>query len=968
MSAGRDSRWWRAQWPDKVTPMNRSQAQKLQPLVDLTRTVREQIASAISTGVSPALSDWQAKIETQLGRASDAAWLADSLAQTIVCGEWSARLAARVEATRCALESKEETPLDEQHLLGYLRERLLLLLPDPAQSGLDDAVRLVQHAESLSPPEFLDWLGPDDPSVHGYEHFLAAYDPPTRNRNGVYYTPEAVVHFLVQSIDELLRRDFDLPQGLADTTTWSEMGQRVPAGSRPSSRWSSVPFVRVLDPACGSGAFLIEVIEQIHRTLIQGWSSGGCPPEQIPRRWSAQVVDQLLGTIVGFEAMPAPWAIAHVRLAACLARTGCWLRPDERLRIYLTDTLTDPTADVLFQQEPGDYPQMGGYSVAVAKYREPMTVVIGNPPYAGISDNHDPWIRKLLRGLGEGKSGRRSYYHVQGEPLQERKLWLTDDYVKFLRYAQWRIDRSGGGAVGFVTNHGYLDSPTFRGVRDSLLQSFPRIAVVDLHGNVKKRETGGNGAGDESVFATEQGMAAGVFWQPLPRVIAEPTRRIFRGDLWGSRESKRHSLESATVSRLADESVEPTPPDYLFVTRDHSRRDEYEQGFRLPDIMPVATTAVVTARDRLVIAQTHQELLERIRRLRDATIGDDQIRAEFFSRSRSPKYAAGDTRGWRLATARERLRRDQRWRDCVGSCLYRPFDRRSIYWADWMVDWPRSEVMRHLVTGDNLALIARRQMLPDHECNYFWVTDRITIDGVIRSDNRGSESVFPLYLGGDSAASEPTRINFSDEFQQSAGRILPDRPFDNAPATGRPAHAVRWLGFFYAQFHSPGYRQRFADLLRADFPRVFLTADAGLWDELSELGCRLMHLHLGPGVRAEIRFEEWGDEPRPPEMERVGSGPADVAPAHPKFAAGTVWFNRELGFREVPAEVWEYCVGGHQVCRKWLADRRGRRLEAAQIAQYQHIVWALGQTIELSAKIEQVIENSGGWPAAFAVT
>jgi hypothetical protein len=347
-------------------------------------------------------------------------------------------------------------------------------------------------------------------------------------------------------------------------------------------------------------------------------------------------------------------------------------------------------------------------------------------------------------------------------------------------------------------------------------------------------------------------------------------------------------------------------------------------------------------------------------------VSEDRLRGEFFAKSRSPKYAAGDTRGWKLVAARERLQQEDGWRDFVKSCHYRPFDRRSIYWADWMVDWPRTDVMRHFLAGENLALVARRQMLPGRECNYFWVTDGITIDGIIRSDNRGSESIFPLFLYEQAGTGAPAQLNFSDGFHQAVRDILPERPLDFQGHTGRRAGPVRWLGYLYAQFFSNTYRQRYADLLRADFPRVFLTSDHALWDRLSELGCRLMAEHLGGGGRQTELLVGCGPGGIPPsEGNVIGSLPAEVASGHPKFSDGTVWINRQFGFLNVRPEVWEYRVGGHQVCRKWLWDRRGRQISSAEIEQYRYLVEAIGRTLRLTDEIDRAIEQAGGWPAAF---
>ncbi len=952
--------------------MKLRQPKTLDDLAALTTEVRDLVSQALQgESVDFGFGEWRDRIERQLCRDLDAQWWADSLAQVVVCGEWSVRLSARTAAQRNERHAADDSAPDERQLVEFLRKRLAILVPAADSRSLSEIAERVRAIDFEPLMDGLTGAIPGDPVIHGYERFLTIYDSQSRTRSGVYYTPTAVVRFLLQSADEMLRREFGLPLGLADDRSWRAMRERHPQLGSPPTKWDNETFVRILDPACGTGAFLAELFAQLHHRMTGYWLARECPPHELPARWSAYVESHVLSRVVGFEVMMAPWAIAHVRLAAALATTGCWLRDDQQLRIYLTDTLADPNAGALFRDDSLTTCDDSSGTLTDAKCREPMTVVIGNPPYAGISDNRDRWIRNLLRGKCPEDPRRQSYYHVDGEPLGERKLWLADDYVKFLRYGQWRIDRAGAGIVAFVTNHGYLDNSTFRGARQSLMQSFSHISLVDLHGNVKKRERRRDAMSDESVFATEQGMAVGLFSNLPNGEKHQDDCRISRGDLWGTAEKKREVLQTSTASQIALNQLTPAPPDYVFVERDATYQPEYEAGYRLPDIMPVGTTAVVTARDRLVVDFTSEELLTRIQRLRDPSVADDVIRSQCFSKRRSPKYPTGDTRGWKLADARRRLHDDDLWRDRVTTCLYRPFDCRSIYWMEGMIDWPRTEVMRHLSTGVNVALIARRQMLAGHECNYFWVTDRITIDGVIRSDNRGSESVFPLFLTGGNGPPTGRQVNFSEAFVRACEKTLPGRPIVATGGCEAMAAPLRWLGYFYAQFHSPTYRRRYADLLRADFPRVFLTPHEELWDEMSDLGCQLMATHLDTASPARALFgpnavDSVDDQVATGRVELVASGPVQVGRGHPKFELGRVRINPEAHFGGVSEDVWRFCVGGHQVCRKWLKDRRGRTLDEADVARYAHMVGAVAQTIRLASQIDRAIEKRGGWPVAFA--
>ncbi|UCE26701.1 MAG: N-6 DNA methylase [Candidatus Coatesbacteria bacterium] len=316
-----------------------------------------------------------------------------------------------------------------------------------------------------------------DPVIYFYEHFLRVYDPEKAKKRGVYYTPLPVVRYIVRSIDELLKNEFDLADGLADQS------------------------VIILDPACGTGTFLYEVVRLIHERLGPRGAA----------EWN-EYVPTLLERLFGFELLMAPYTIAHLKLAELLRETGYEFRRDQRLGIYLTNTLEEAEQHVEQKMLPGI---MGAISrekegADRVKAEAPVMVVLGNPPYAGHSANKGPWIDGLLKkGYDLPDDGRRpGYYEVDGEPLRERNpKWLQDDYVKFLRWAQWRIDRTGRGVVGMITNHGYLDNPTFRGMRQNLMGTFDTLYLLDLHGNAKKKETCPDGSKDENVFDIMQGVA-----------------------------------------------------------------------------------------------------------------------------------------------------------------------------------------------------------------------------------------------------------------------------------------------------------------------------------------------------------------------------------------------------------------------------------------------------------------------------
>jgi len=763
------------------------------------------------------------------------------------------------------------------------------------------------------------------------ELFLSETDKAQRSAQGFYVTPAPVARFIMFAAHRYLQIEFGLPDGLLDATTWRQamvrVGFSLPRGLR--EEMLDTPVVRVLDPAVGSGAFLVAAIE-VARQVYESKAR--------PESWSETVALRLLPRLVGIELMPAAAICARIALADVLQRTGYDFSLSARPRIYVGDTLAavEPQGGLFDEHAPPQQRELD-----FVRRDEPFTVVVGNPPFLAAALPGQQWIERLLKGRGPAGEATANYYEAEGRPLAEKKLWLHDDYVKFLRYAQWRIERAGCGILGMVTNHGYLDNATFRGMREKLLHDFSRITIVDLHGNSKKKEKPPAGMANENVFAIQQGAAVTLMRRPRGRCTAETEY----AEVWGSRQEKLQALGGKAPADLKPLPLRPAAPHYFFVPHDDRLAAEYRTGWSLPDVMPVYTTAPVTARDGFVVALDAAELEQRMRDFGDLSLSDDEIRSRYFRSTRSVRFAAGDTRSWKLSEARRRMAGDSRWREPIQSCLYRPFDRRSIYWSPTMIDWPRAGVMRHLEPDGNLALIARRQMPPGEPCTYFWIADRVALDGVIRSDNRGSESLFPLWLYNE-VKDAPARANFHEAFLKHARQRL----------GGESLSPRDLLSMIYALFHAPSYRSRYAEYLRIEFPRIFMPGSAQLFFELVGAGRRLIALHT------------MSEEPsrRRPELTHVDDGTLPkVSPSFPRYKRQAVWINPNCSFTPVPQRVWEFRAGGHQVCRKWLKDRKRRVLSDDDVACYRWIVVAIDETQEIMEAIERAIASHGGWERAF---
>ena len=587
------------------------------------------------------------------------------------------------------------------------------------------------------------------------------------------------------------------------------------------------------------------------------------------------------------------------------------------------------------------------------KNAQRFTVVIGNPPYSGHSANKGKWIRDLLRG--SARDGRvENYFEVNGSPLNERNpKWLNDDYVKFIRLAHWQIERTGHGVIGFITNHSYLDNPTFRGMRESLVATFPRVHLLDLHGNVKKKERAPDGGKDENVFDIQQGVAVGLFTAP-PRG-AKPIRPVYNhADVWGVREQagggKYDQLVASDAASTEWKALSPKPPLRLFVPRDDAQHAEYEAGWKITDIFLVHGVGMTTARDHVVIDLEKEPLLERIALFRNSKHSDKDLCAELGIPMK---------KGWNVTKARKLIQEENDLESLIEPVLYRPFDERLIFYHDSLVWRTVKKVMRHMLVGENLGIVTTRQ------CQRNWsalVSNTIIAHKALAAYD--INSLFPMYsysatvLAHGSAGREP---NLEQEFVKALSsavqlEFISDGAGD-LDSTFGPEDVFHYL---YAVFHSPEYRRRYADFLKSDFPRVPLPGDRALFADLIHPGARLVSLHLmeAVGTDAQVAFPDTGSN----QVDKVLYAPPTGG------LPGRVWINRKQYFENIEREIWAFTIGGYRPAEKWLKDRKGRMLSGDDIDHYQKIVVALGETRRLMAEIDEIIGQHGGWLGAFLLT
>ncbi len=910
---------------------------------------------------------------------------ADMYSQTIVYGLFAARCNHAGPEPFRRRGAAEDIPKTNP-FLRQLFETITgtVLDEEPYVDYVEDVVKILSNTDLDSVlADFGKRTKQEDPVVHFYETFLEAYDPYLKIKRGVFYTPEPVVSYLVRSVDLILKSHFGLGGGLADSSTVEYFEEALlkdyhgkpDRGKLPARVKKTCPKVLLLDPSTGTGTFLYAVIDHIRRDFMEHGNAG---------YWSDYVRDHLLPRIFGFELLMAPYAVAHFKLGMMLAGQDLpdEMRQDwaydfeskERLGVYLTNTLEEaenPWKDLWGYEVIGEEAR----SASVVKRDKPIMVVLGNPPYSGISSNKGEWIKDLLRGKLPENQNAPSYYEVDGKPLGEKKLWLQDDYVKFLRWGQWRVEKTGVGILAFVTNHGYIDNPTFRGMRQALMNAFSEIYILDLHGNAKKKERSPDGSKDENVFDIQQGVAIGIFVKDTSKI---GPAKVYHSQLWGSRDQKYEWLQQSDLENTKWKILNPAPPFYFFVPYEDENCNEYEGYQQIDAIMPIYVTGIVTARDHFVFGFDKAELMKRVTEFENPDISDSDIRERYFKGKGSSRYPDGDTRGWKLPEARIKVRFDEDRNTRVTPCLYRPFDSRPLYYVVWMVDWPRPEIMRHMLAGENLGFITTRQTKDKWD-----VLATRYICGHKSCAAYDINSLFPLYLYPASKDNSSRQKSFASadwppgkdgrvpnlspefvaDFAEKLGlSFVPDGRGDRE-ATFGPEDVFDYI---YAVFHSPSYRERYAEFLKIDFPRVPLTSDREKFRLLVKLGGELVALHLLESpllARPATRYPVVGDN-------RVDKGypkyfaPGEIEPG-PKggggevLEAGRVYINKSQYLEGVPSEVWEFQVGGYQVCDKWLKDRRGRQLSYDDLTHYQKVVVALQETIRLMEEVDEAIP---GWP------
>lgn len=947
-----DAEAWRATWAsafelrlNETIRTSKDLAVRLAELAsDIRARVNQLLKAEDQTGP---MTTMLAAFRKNLIHDLDADGFADMFAQTIAYGMLAARISrpAGIIADNLADMVPKTNPFLKELFGNFLkiggRDKQRGL--DFDELGVRDVVDVLNDANMEAVlRDFGDRNPKEDPVIHFYELFLKEYDPKKRMQRGVFYTPRPVVNFIVRGVDEILRTEFGLPLGLADTSTWAEVAARNDRITTPAYVKPDAPFVQILDPATGTGTFLVEVIDLIHKRMVDHWKGQGKSAAEIKVSWNAYVPAHLLPRLTAFELMMAPYTIAHMKVGLKLSETGYTFGSEERARIFLTNAL-EPARDLdmefIFMSEALAHEAQAANE---AKYASSFSVVIGNPPYNSRSTNNTPWIMRLLEPYKE---------RVRIEETQIQAL--SDDYVKFIRLADHSIDRTTTGVVGMITNNGYLDGHIFRDMRRKIAGDYNKIQVVNLHGDSRKKEVGPDGGSDKNVFEIQQGVGI-LLASRLPDSVESDFRYA---DLWGDQESKASQLLDRRVV-WTKSAVEVSILAKAFLPI-QSSDSQYENWISLPECFGTGNwlddksnlfgSGFKSQQDEFAIGFEAEDVRKNIEQLLEPGMTEDELRSRF---------ALCASNQWSFSRARQRLRLES-WSDDLRKVLFRPFDFRFTVINPDVVTNPRTELMRQLYM-DNLAILSTRKSTEGFSV---FVTDKPCGHKIV--GNYDMTTVFPVFLfedyGGLNVGASSARVNLSRRIINSFSECLDDESLDRV-------NALHVANYIYAVLHSPGYRSRYAEFLKSDFPRIPTPATRTTFAALAALGRQLVGLHL---LRPE-------DAPilKSPDIQFRGSGEARVAKGYPEYQNGRVMINASRWFEDVPKATWEFHVGGYQVCEKWLKDRAGkggknpgpgRVLTDDDILHYRRVVVALTETRRLMAEIDTEIEKHGGWPAAFKV-
>jgi type I restriction-modification system DNA methylase subunit len=690
---------------------------------------------------------------------------ADLYSQTITYGLFAARTRSKNGFNRkLAYDNIPPT-------VGILRDVFEFIslgkLPQPMEWIIDDIAEVlaVTDVNKILHKYFHEGKG-KDPIIHFYETFLAEYDPKMREKRGVYYTPEPVVSYIVRSLHHILKEHFDKPLGFASDS------------------------VTVLDPAAGTLTFLAEAAKLAVDSSVSEYGDG---------IRESYIREKILNNFYAFELMMAPYAIGHLKMSFLLEELGYRLKEDDRFKLYITNTLE------MEELAQTDLPGMASLSeeshlAGKVKKEQPILVILGNPPYSKASANKSAFIDKEM---GVYKEDVRSEKNIQP---------LSDDYIKFIRFAHWKIEKDGKGLIGMITNNSYLSGLIHRGMRKKLLESFNEIYVLNLHGNSRIGETCPDGSKDENVFDIQQGVSIILLLKDKKQ---KGLGKVYYEDIYGLRESKYKVLDKNDIKSIRWIELQISEPHYFFVKKDFSLQTKYDKFISIPKIFIKNSSGVKTHRDHFVIGFSKEEIKQRMRTF-TSNLPDDIVKEGLKLK---------DTKDFKVTETREKIRQLD-WKKSIVPYAYRPFDIRNICYRTELIDRDRADIMKHFIK-DNIGIIVDRTTSNNIPFNHVFISDTL-IDVRVLPDYGGAPFLMPLYLYPAKEKKNLFDFNDSGEYQPNINpeifKVLKES-YKKKPTPERIFYCI------YAVLYSNTYRTKYAEFLKIDFPRVPFTSDYKLLNQ-----------------------------------------------------------------------------------------------------------------------------------------
>ncbi|MBZ9632543.1 N-6 DNA methylase [Salegentibacter sp. LM13S] len=849
----------------------------------------------------------------------------DIYAQTIAYGMFAARYHdptletfSRTEAAQLIPKSNPFLRKLFQDIAGYdLDDRLVWIVDELVNIFLASDVSKIMKNFGKS-------TGQDDPVIHFYETFLAEYNPNLRKSRGVWYTPQPVVNFIVRAVDDILKTEFNLTQGLADTSK-TKISIKVPTHDKRSKTGftnfeQEVHKVQILDPATGTSTFLAEVVRHIYKGF-QGQQG----------IWSNYVKKDLIPRLNGFELLMASYAMAHLKMDMLLTETGYKPTDDQRLRIYLTNSLEEahPDTSTLFSSWLSDEADQAN----AVKRDTPVMCVIGNPPYSVSSSNKSDWIESLVSDYKKG--------------LDEKNIQpLSDDYIKFIRFGEHLIEKNGEGVLAYITNNSFIDGLIHRQMRKHLLETFDDIYILDLHGSSKRKEKAPDGGKDENVFDILSGVSINIFIKKGEKKNKD-LAKLKLYDLFGERKRKYEFLENNQLDTIKWKEIYSF--NEQFSLREHQISPLNEaNSFKVDDLFLLSASGITTERDHLTI-QFDDTFFNKMK--------DDIIKLD--DNQFRQLYSLGkDGRDWKLKTAREDIINNKPIHTKV---LYRPFDIRNTLYSGkskGFHSYPRATVMDNFINTNNIGLVIGRQgqAIGNDEWNIIYITDKIIDSNIFY---RGRGTVFSLYLNGSHRLGDEKKLNLNldivQEFADSINhKFLPneDMTRDLEPGNKRIFQPIDLMDYIYAVLYSPDFRKKYKDFLKIDFPRIPYPKEGESFWKLVEFGSELRQYHLLNHSQINKFITQYPIDGNNIIERKITKTSPGYVPINDTL--GKVWINNEQYFDNVPLQSWVYSVGGYQPLQKWLKDRKGRDLSYDEVLHYQRMIVALNRSIELMEAIDEI--------------